>query len=176
MMSEAKLTLITATCDDINRLCAICRRTYAAHYSGIWTDDGLLTYLDDQYDASKVQAEISGGKTEYLLAAVDGHDVGFAKLNYDRPLPTDPEKLGVELQKIYFDADQTGKGYGSISLQRITNIARESGSERIWLDVLKSNEGGRRAYERAGFSVVGEESFATDIEPIGMWVMEKILA
>jgi len=59
------------------------------------------------------------------------------------------------------------------SVLTIPEEARAAGYRLVWLDVLKSNEGARRAYERCGFKTVGELPFATELGEIGFRVMAR---
>jgi diamine N-acetyltransferase len=160
--------IVNATLKDIQPLIALGLSTYRSHYSDIWSTEGLTDYLDAQFDPEVIEAEIKGGQSQYLLMHHNGALAGYAKLNFNRPVPVDSNRWGTELQKIYFLPDATGFGLGT---QLIGHILAQAGKELVWLDVLKSNAGGRRLYERCGFRVGGELPFATDIQQIDMWVM-----
>ncbi len=58
-------------------------------------------------------------------------------------------------------------------LGSVLEFAVEHDRQVVWLDVLKENDGGRRLYERHGFTVAGELPFATDLREIGFWVMTR---
>jgi hypothetical protein len=98
---------------------------------------------------------------------------GFAKLRLDRPVPGDATGTGVELQKIYVRRASVGSGLGAQLLAAAIDVARAAGEALIWLDVLKTNPGARRFYERHGFLVTGELPFASDLDEQGMWVMTR---
>lgn len=160
--------ITSATIEDIPALIALGLSTYRAHYSGIWSGQGLTDYLDAQFDPEMIKAEMVGHQSQYLFMHHDGALAGYAKLNFNRPMPVDSSRVGTELQKIYFLPDATGLGLGR---QLIAHLLTQADEGLIWLDVLKSNAGGRRLYERCGFTVAGELPFATDIQQIDMWVM-----
>lgn len=48
------------------------------------------------------------------------------------------------------EADQQGKGYGSQTLERLQEIARQQGARSIQLHVFGHNSGAIRLYERLG--------------------------
>jgi diamine N-acetyltransferase len=163
--------ITVATERDVQRLVALGRSTYLAHFANIWSADGLQAYLDKQFDFEAITADIAGEQSRYLMVQHNRLLVGYAKLNFNRPIPINAARRGVELQKIYFLPEATGLGLGRQLIDRIVDDASDAGEENVWLDVLKSNEGGRRIYERSGFKVVGEMPFSTDKMQIDFWVM-----
>lgn len=162
-----------ASLADAEELAALGRRTYTDHFAHIWTEAGLAAYLDEQFSLDRLRSEIAGDRFMYFVCRADARRLGYAKINLDKPLPVAPWTPGMELEKIYLRADAVGKGLGRLLLNRIFLHARERRTTCVWLDVLKSNADGRRMYERAGFSVVGELPFSTDIQKIDFWVMQR---
>ena len=55
--------------------------------------------------------------------------------------------------------DMRGQGVGSGLLSRVTDYARQRGYGRVRLEVIDTNGGAQRLYERRGFSQVRRESF-----------------
>jgi diamine N-acetyltransferase len=160
---------------DVDRLAALGKRTYVDHYSEIWSKDGITAYLESHFKASQVMSDLSSNLVSYFIMSDQGVAIGFAKLNFAKPVPIDPHRQGVELEKIYFQKGATGKGYGSLLIDHIVQAAKDQGEDLMWLDVLKSNHAGKALYERKGFEPVGELPFASDIQDIGMWVMAREL-
>lgn len=56
-------------------------------------------------------------------------------------------------------ADMRGKGVGGQLLEHLISYAREQGYEHIRLDVIETNAGARRLYERKGFVATKTERF-----------------
>jgi ribosomal protein S18 acetylase RimI-like enzyme len=161
-----------ATLSDLRELIALGRTCYAEHFAREWSAAGLERYLDAQYEEGTVERDL-GGETHvrYDVLTVDGSLVGFAKTVRDRSVPDGTDRHGLELEKIYVLASAVGRGYGAALLARVVEVATEGGTRWIWLDVLRSNEGAARFYERNGFVQVAEIPFATDVREIGMFVM-----
>lgn|GEM_PF-6577470 len=113
------------------------------------------------------------GPTRYLWLLSNGVAQGFTKLNRRCYVPTNPTQVGLELEKIQFLKTATGQGSGSALMTEFIAQATRWAKPFVWLDVLKTNEAGRRMYERGGFVVVGEIPFSTDNHDVGMWVMKK---
>jgi ribosomal protein S18 acetylase RimI-like enzyme len=149
-------------------------RTYRDHYAALWREDELDAWLASEFDAGTIEHEIDTDRALYLVGDVEGSDVGFAKLVWNQPVPTRDER-GAELRKIYFLADQAGRGYGRVLIEACAGQARDRGEGCLWLDVLKVNERARRMYERCGFAIVGERDYPRKSDPMPMWVMRHPL-
>jgi diamine N-acetyltransferase len=168
------LTVREAKAADRDRLSQIGEATYRSHFTAIWSPERLEAYIAAEYSPAALQRSL--GETDrglWLIAELDAAPIGFAKLNWDRPLPVAPDRAGTELQKIYFLAEQTGQGHGGAMLAAVIEQAKRRSDRLLWLDVLKSNAGARAFYTRHGFRTLGEIPFATDLQEIGMWVMAR---
>jgi [ribosomal protein S18]-alanine N-acetyltransferase len=52
-------------------------------------------------------------------------------------------------------AERRCAGHGHYLLERMIELARSDGADRIFLEVRPSNDAGRRLYQRAGFEEIG---------------------
>jgi len=148
--------------------CAVLSRlseaTYRSHFASIWSPAQAEAYIAAEYGAAALAESLARPDLSlWLIAERDREPIGFAKLNWERPLPVDATRSGTELQKIYLLAAETGKGHGGVMLGAVIDRAQRAGNGLLWLDVLKSNAGARAFYERHGFNTVGEIPFATDL-------------
>ncbi|NZA26830.1 GNAT family N-acetyltransferase [Luteimonas sp. SJ-92] len=168
------LKIRIASVSDLSTIQIIGRETYREHFPSIWSDDYLQEFLRQDFSKQSLQHSLSSPSHTWLIAQ-DTSDsvVGYAKLNWDRPEPIF-NRVGTELQKIYFRSCTTGQGYGGALLEFIVDMA-EKRSDMLWLDVLKSNLGAQRFYASRGFHAMGEIPFNTDISEIGMVVMARPL-
>ncbi|MBV4481776.1 GNAT family N-acetyltransferase [Pseudomonas khavaziana] len=166
------ITIREATIDDLQTLQAIGIETYKEHFSDIWTDAGLQTFLSEDFSACKLQKSIESPAHHCWLIALNEKEeaVGFSRVNWSKPIPMS-DQIGAELQKIYFLKSQAGKGYGKQLLQFIQHAAQNRNEGFLWLDVLKTNSNAQRFYESYGFRALSEIPFSTDKAEIGMIVM-----
>jgi ribosomal protein S18 acetylase RimI-like enzyme len=170
------LILREATEADIPVLERLGADTYRSHFATIWSPARMEAYIAAEYGAAALAESLARPDLSiWLIAEREREPVGFAKLNWDRPLPTAPDRSGIELQKIYFRAALTGQGLGGQALAAIVDRAKARGERLLWLHVLKSNAGARAFYARHGFDTVAEIPFATDLREIGMLVMAREL-
>lgn len=174
MTPAGNLKIRVASVADLSSIQAIGRETYLEHFPSIWSEGYLQEFLRQDFSTLSLQHSLSSTDHTWLVAQdTSGSIVGYAKLNWDRPEPIS-NRMGTELQKIYFRSHATGNGYGGTLLEFIVDMAARR-SSMLWLDVLKSNVGAQRFYASRGFQALGEIPFNTDLLEIGMLVMARQL-
>jgi ribosomal protein S18 acetylase RimI-like enzyme len=160
---------------DLRAIQAIGRDTYIEHFASIWSAQGLDEFLARDFSGQALQASLSSPLHAWLIVRdAAGAVAGYAKLNWNRREAISGA-IGAELQKIYFRRSATGHGFGSKTLQSVLTLAREQRQSAIWLNVLSSNESGRRFYLRQGFNEIGETQFSTDVVTLAMTAMVRRL-
>ncbi|MGB4073692.1 N-acetyltransferase family protein [Pseudomonas sp.] len=157
---------------DLETLQRIGCDTYREHFSEVWTPAGMQRFLSDDFSSENLARSLAATDQHLWLLAEDvaGDTLGFAKLNWNSPMPLG-NKVGVELQKIYLLKSATGKDYGKQLLRVVCERASVRQHHLLWLDVLKSNRTAQAFYSRFGFHTCGEIPFNTDMLEIGMQVM-----
>jgi ribosomal protein S18 acetylase RimI-like enzyme len=175
-MKADALAIRDAAPGDLDRLAALGTATYREHFAALWTEAGLESFLERDFSTRALSTTLERRDAHLWLLAcdADGVEVGFAKLNWARPVPGSAEP-GAELQKIYLRKSAAGQGYGSVLVEHAIRRARERGEPRLWLEVLKSNQAAQDFYSRSGFAIVGEQPYHTDKYHIGLLVMVRSL-
>lgn len=87
-----------------------------------------------------------------------------------------PESNRLFLSKIYLLKPYRKKGFASLMLKKVEEIARKTGKSSIYLTVNKYNTNSKEVYEHKGFNII--DSTVTDIGGgfvMDDYVMEKIL-
>lgn len=101
--------------------------------------------LVGSYDADEHRRRMEAPTCNYLLCRSAGELVGFAVIRRD-----DDGMGTAQLHRIA--VSPPGKGYGSSFLQEICRwIFAEDDIQRLWLDLLSSNERAARLYRSMGF-------------------------
>lgn len=101
--------------------------------------------LVGSYDADEHRRRMEAPTCHYLLCRSGGELVGFTVIRRD-----DDGMGTAQLHRIA--VSPPGKGYGSSFLQEICQwIFAEDDIQRLWLDVLPSNERAARLYLSMGF-------------------------
>ncbi len=149
--------------------------TYRTHFTYLWKNpEEMEEFLAGDFSGAALARSLADPRTGWLLALEDDVPVGYAKLNFDQPLPHS-KQAGCELQKIYFLAERVGRGYGSRLLDEVMRMAAEHGQPYLWLKIVKSNDAARRFYERHGLAIVGESHVSTPSQTIELRVMGRAL-
>lgn len=156
--------------EEIPELSKICKQAYIDHYSHIRSPKGLEEHLTKNFSIEKLSASSSEAGTTFFFVQKENTVVGYFKLNIASTLPNGVE-AGLELEKIYFLKEYTGKGFGSKTIDFIKAFAKENHQNFIWLDVLMNKPNAISFYEKMGFQKSFEIKFSTDVLDIGMWVM-----
>ncbi len=167
--------IFEAQADDAGRLAKLGRATSKVWFAKVYSQAELKAFLQRDFTEEGLRQQLMQPKSfTFLLHEVAGKAVGFARINWDRPVPFSDER-GAELQKIYYLPASTGQGYGRRLMAAVTDKVVARGVTTLWLDVLKTNPGARALYERLGFEWVGELPFKTDLGEIGMDVLRRDL-
>jgi ribosomal protein S18 acetylase RimI-like enzyme len=164
-----------ADSDDIQLVESLGRETYRQHFAHIWSESGLVSYLESHFSKAALAAQFKTPYLRYYIPYVNDVAAGIFKVKISSQIPAAPFDRGLELEKIYLLQQFTGKGIGREIIQESEELARNEGQRFLWLDVLKSNERAKKLYENIGFTTVGEIVFSTDIQKIDMWIMRKDL-
>ena len=164
-----------ATPGDEHEIVELGTSTYEAHFGELWTPEGLAGFLASQFSIEAIRRELEGDAVRYVVAEREGELLGFAKILRDRPVTGLEGERGLWLQKLYLKPKVTRQGIGSVLLEAVIGIAEATGQARIWLDVLRSNAGALRLYERHGFVRRLELPWGTDLREIGMWIMTRLV-
>ncbi|WP_410022101.1 MULTISPECIES: hypothetical protein [unclassified Pseudomonas] len=108
------ITIRKASLDDLRALHDIGIKTYSEHFATIWSPLGMQAFLDKDFGIHPLQKTLELPEQHCWLLAhdEDARPVGFAKVNWAKPLPGS-KKVGAELQKIYFLKSQRAKAMGS---------------------------------------------------------------
>lgn len=139
---------------DRGRLARLGRTSYRAHFAALWDPARLAAWLDAEFGAARLDAELRDRAIRYDLAWIDGRLAGFAKSLVDRPLPG-TRRRGTELQKLYLLPWATGRGVGACLVRAVLRRARMRGAAVVWLGVLDANPRARALYVRLGFAPAG---------------------
>lgn len=105
--------------------------------------------LVGSYDANEHHRRMEASTCDYLLCRSAGEPVGFAVIRRD-----DDGMGTAQLHRIA--VSPPGKGYGASFLQEICRWVFAKGDiQRLWLDLLPSNERADRLYRSTGFVTEG---------------------
>ncbi len=156
-----------ATLADIPAIQSIARRTWPSAYGDILSAAQIEYMLDMMYSADAL-AEQMGPKSHWFAKAEwDGDVVGFVSFQNDYPASGT-----LKIHKLYVLPEAQGKKIGEDLLFYVRQCAVQfvPSQQAITLNVNKYNRA-KSFYERAGFSVAGEE----DIDIGNGFLMEDFI-
>nr|WP_233462413.1 GNAT family N-acetyltransferase [Enterobacter asburiae] len=82
----------------------------------------MKDFLDGEYALSVLEQSLKDNAVSWYVAETD-RPVGFMKVTWEALLP-ETDKKGVLLNKLYLDPAETGKNYGQVMFNSITDMAR----------------------------------------------------
>lgn len=109
--------------------------------------DNLQIEFDDFWTPSILKSELENENSKYIVAKDNQEIVGFAGVLI---LPDDVEITNIITKKI-----ERKKGIGSLLLEKLIEMAKETKKSNISLEVNENNIAARHLYENFGFEIVG---------------------
>jgi diamine N-acetyltransferase len=155
-------TIRRARADDAGALALVAGATLLETFHGLIPAADLVAHATGKSSAEAFAGWIADPDSWVFYAGAPGTDapLGYAVLTTpDFP----PEALAPgdwELRRIYTLAAAHGTGLGPALMAHALREARGRGHARLLLGVHPDNQRARRFYERTGFRVVGERTFA----------------
>lgn len=109
--------------------------------------DNLIEEFDDFWPPSILKSEIESSLSRYVVAKEVDNIVGFAGIII---LPDD-----VEITNIVTKKTERKKGIGTLLLEKIIEISKETNKKIISLEVNEKNDSAIKLYTKFGFEKVG---------------------
>lgn len=169
------LHLQRLSANDTPQLIALMREIYPPAYAHLW-EDACKWYFENVYAPETVAKELSTDAAPAWFIVVDEVPIGFLRIRFDWPLPEEPEKPALQVQRLYFHTDFQGVGVGKTVLGFVEALAQSRGDKILWLEAMDTQQQALRFYEKHGFEKCG--AFILDYPGIidhmrGMYRMMK---
>jgi GNAT superfamily N-acetyltransferase len=132
--------------DDIRGIREIAKTTCTPTYVPIIGQSQVDYMLEKIYSDGVLLEDMMKGSI-FLIAEVDGRDMGFACYSI-----TDPENYIYKLHKLYVLPEAHGQSIGKFLMNEIVNKARKAGGKILELNVNRKNKA-KGFYEKAGFKI-----------------------
>lgn len=164
-----------ATIQDADLIAALSRQTFYDTFAHHNTTEDMDKFMNEQFTHQRLMEEVGAPGNEFLLAYHNTEPVGYARLRKG----SNPAALGdlpaIEIARIYAVQHIIGKGVGSSLMQRCIAVAKETGSQVIWLGVWEKNQQAIDFYTRWGFEKFGDHTFMLGNDQQTDWLMKKVL-
>ena len=133
--------------EDAERIAALAREIWLAHYTGIIGIEQIEYMLRQRYEPALIRAELQRGGVWWDKLLLGDEIVGFSSCF----LTGEPGEM--KLDKLYVRQDQQRHGYGGRLIGRAVAVARAQGCSRLVLAVNRNNLGAIAAYGKHGFKI-----------------------
>jgi len=144
----------TCTTADIGELVRVSTQSYNEHYTYLWLDKGE-GYVRNNFNFDKLYSEMSDANSVFFLVYDGENPVGMIKLNIDKGIGDFSADAALELERIYFVKEASGKGFGKEAIDFVANFARERGKVVVWLKTMDTSAA-LEFYKKRGFEIIGE--------------------
>ncbi|MBP7939911.1 MAG: GNAT family N-acetyltransferase [Sediminibacterium sp.] len=163
MMNQPEIRI--ANLEDRALIRSISERTWPSTYGHIISQEQIDFMLDWMYSDSSLAAQFTKGH-QFFIACLNGSDIGFCSVSEDEvDHETDnttkkTQQKAFKLNKLYVLPTAQGTGSGKALLEKAIEVAKNAGTESIFLQVNKHNNA-YTFYLKNGF--VKEAEFKFDI-------------
>jgi diamine N-acetyltransferase len=145
--------------EDAALLASLGAQTFSDAFGADNTPENLAAYLAAAFSPAQLAAELADPTNDFLIAEIDGHPIGYAKLNAGDAPPEISAPHPIELVRIYSDHAYLGRGAGPALMQACLDLAAGRGFQSIWLGVWERNLRAQTFYRKWGFQIVGSHPF-----------------
>ncbi len=132
---------------DAERIAALAREIWLAHYPGIIGIEQIEYMLRQRYEPALIRAELQRDGVWWDKLLLGDEIVGFSSCF----LTGEPGEM--KLDKLYVRQDCQRRGYGGKLIGRAVAVAREAGCSRLVLAVNRNNRSAIAAYGKHGFGI-----------------------
>ena len=133
-MEKDRLDIRVGNKEELSVVQRIAMATYHPAYLSILKKEQLDYMLGKFYTLESLEAQRAEGHV-FLIARLDGKDVGFASYNLK-----DPGKQVFHLQKIYFLPEMQGMGLGRQMIADVVSRVKQEGGHFLQLNVNRFNQ------------------------------------
>lgn len=142
------IELVKACDNDIPNIRSVAYKTWPQAFGEILTPEQISYMLDMMYSEHSLREQMNSGH-QFIMAFRDEMCCGYA--SYEQY-----ESIATKVHKIYILPECQGMGIGSLLINHIGNIARDSGNVVLTLNVNRYNPA-VKFYQKIGFSITKEE-------------------
>lgn len=139
------------TLDDLEKLQIIGRKTFEETFSESNSEENMRNYLEEGFSKEKLTAELNDENSEFYFAILKDEVIGYLKVNFGESQTELKDSKALEIERIYVSKEFYGKSVGQILYDKAIEIAKQKGSEYVWLGVWEENPRAISFYKKNGF-------------------------
>ena len=170
------MRIISLTVSDVSILRGIARDTFIETFSEANKAEDMERYLTENFSEEQLARELSNPDSFFYVAEVNGHVVGYLKLNTAHA-QTEPQAAdALEIERIYVLSNYHGNGVGQALYHHAMSVAEDRKASYVWLGVWEHNHRALRFYEKNGFTAFGTHIFQLGNDQQTDILMQKSVA
>ena len=146
------MKITKATIENIPLIKEIAEKSWRKHYPGILSTEQIEYMLELMYSETELQNHFENPNYHYYLLGDEEKTLGI--MGFENHY----QEKTTKLHRIYLLEEAKGKGVGKFAINFLKNQAKESGDQRIILNVNKQNPS-YYFYVSQGFKVYEEGVF-----------------
>ena len=148
------MILIKATEKDIPLIQDLAKRSWENAYAEILSKEQMDYMLKTMYSEAEISEHLKKSNYHYFLVFDEALNLFEGFLGYENHY----ENQTTKLHRIYLVPESKGKGLGKKTLGFLNEKVKESGDNRIILNVNKYNSA-KSFYESQGYKIYGDGVF-----------------
>ena len=170
------MRITSLTVSDVSILRGIARDTFIETFSEANKAEDMERYLTENFSEEQLARELSNPDSFFYVAEVNGHVVGYLKLNTAHA-QTEPQAAdALEIERIYVLSNYHGGGVGQALYHHAMSVAEDRKASYVWLGVWEHNHRALRFYEKNGFIAFGTHIFQLGNDQQTDILMQKSVA
>ena len=170
------MRITSLTVSDVSILRGIARDTFIETFSEANKAEDMERYLTENFSEEQLARELSNPDSFFYVAEVNGHVVGYLKLNTAHA-QTEPQAAdALEIERIYVLSNYHGNGVGQALYHHAMSVAKDRKASYVWLGVWEHNHRALRFYEKNGFTAFGTHIFQLGNDQQTDILMQKSVA
>lgn len=175
MTQISGLTIRRGAHADAGLLSELGERTFSETFAVDNTAEDMSAYIATSFSVAQQTRELEDPGSIFLIAEVDGHAAGYAKLHDGAPEKGVEGANPIELVRLYVSREWLGRGIGEQLMRACIEEARQAGHDSLWLGVWERNARAQAFYRKWNFRTVGEHMFRLGSDLQRDLLMERTL-
>lgn len=136
---------------EIDQLQKIGRQTFKETFSESNSEENMKNYLEEGFSTEKLTAELNDKNSEFYFAELEEEVIGYLKVNFGESQTELKDSKALEIERIYVSKEFHGKSVGQLLYDKAIEVAKQKGSEYVWLGVWEENPRAISFYKKNGF-------------------------
>lgn len=169
------ITLTPIAPDKVAELHQLSVTTFKDTFGQFNTAANMHRYLTTTLAEHQLAKELADPESHFYFIEADGRRAGFLKVNVGAAQSDQVTENALEVERLYLLPKFQHHGIGSQVLASTEVMAHQWYKQAIWLGVWEHNEPAKAAYEKAGFTRMGEHRFTLGDDPQTDFIMVKSL-